>query len=363
MPLPPPIQPNPAGAEAAAKAGKGEPKGMYLYDDNGPLDDEAEVTMAPESNNGTHVVRKGDTLWGISATYFRNPWYWPKLWAFNPSITNPHWIYPGDIIKLSAGGPAVAEQPVKPENPTATEETPKLVSRAPVQTGLFLRQNGFVEPKELEKAATIIGSKEEKIMLSTLDDAYVQFSDKQPMAPGEKYTVYKPIRTVKHPQTGKRLGEIVEIFGEVVVKSVTDGKIARCTIIDSTDTIERGYKVGPLRRTFKQVQPKPADHDLAAVVVATLRPVELVGTDMLVFIDRGTQDGVELGNQFTIVRRGDGYQPLLWRGDPIDDKRFPREIVGQVQVVDLRDRLATGWVTRSNREARIGDRVELHRGE
>src|SRR5207249_3869554 len=111
--------------------------------------------------------------------------------------------------------------------------------------------------------------------------------------------------------------------------------------------------VGPLKRTFKLVEPKPADRDLAAVVVATLRPVELVGTDMLVFIDRGQQDGVMMGNQFTIVRRGDGYQPLLWRGDPIDDKRFPREVVGQVQIVDLRERIATGWVTKSAKEARI----------
>ena len=84
---------------------------------------------------------------------------------------------------------------------------------------------------------------------------------------------------------------------------------------------------------------------------------------MLVFIDRGAEDGVELGNQFQIVRRGDGYQPLLWSGAPVDDKRFPREILGQVEVVDLRDHLATGWVTGTTKETRVGDRVELHQGE
>src|SRR5262249_23097499 len=157
------------------------------------------------------------------------------------------WIYPGDIIKLSAGG-ATAEEKGEPqaavEQPKSEQPLPRLVGREPAQTGLFLRQNGFVEPGELEKAATIIGSKEEKIMLATLDDAYAQFTNKQPLEVGQKYSIYKPIRTVKHPQTGKRLGEIVEIFGEAVVKSVTDGKIARMTITDSTDTIERGYKVG-----------------------------------------------------------------------------------------------------------------------
>jgi hypothetical protein len=360
-----PGMPYPVIPPATEQAPAGKPKeraGYYIYDDSNLGEEEEEVAVAP-STAGTHVVRRGDTLWGLSATYFRNPWYWPKLWALNPSITNPHWIYPGDVIKLQAGGP---EENVAPqaEQPKSEAQLPKPIGLAqPGQTGLFLRQNGFVEPGELEKAATIVGSKEEKIMLATLDDAYAQFTNKQPLEVGQKYSIYKPIRTVKHPQTGKRLGEIVEIFGEAVVKSVTDGKIARMTITDSTDTIERGYKVGVLKRTFKRVPHKNAEHDLAGVVVATLRPVELVGSNMLVFIDRGEKDGVELGNNFQVVRRGDGYQPLLWQGEPIDDKRFPREVIGDIEVVELRDRLATGWVTHSAKEARIGDRVELHQGE
>ena len=26
--------------------------------------------------------------------------YWPKLWALNPHVTNPHWIYPGTEIRF-----------------------------------------------------------------------------------------------------------------------------------------------------------------------------------------------------------------------------------------------------------------------
>ena len=42
-----------------------------------------------------------------------------------------------------------------------------------------------------------------------------------------------------------------------------------------------------------------------------------------------------------VTRRGDGYQPLLAKG-PMDDRRFPRETIGEIVVVDLRDHLATG---------------------
>jgi len=37
-----------------------------------------------------HVVQKGDSLWTICEFYFRDPWRWPKVWALNPEVTNPH---------------------------------------------------------------------------------------------------------------------------------------------------------------------------------------------------------------------------------------------------------------------------------
>ena len=51
----------------------------------------------------TYVIKKGDTLWGISERFINDPYYWPNLWANNPEITNPHLIYPGDQIRIFGG--------------------------------------------------------------------------------------------------------------------------------------------------------------------------------------------------------------------------------------------------------------------
>ena len=47
-----------------------------------------------------HIVEPGDTLWDLSARYLSNPWYWQSIWAMNQQITNPHWIYPGDVLNF-----------------------------------------------------------------------------------------------------------------------------------------------------------------------------------------------------------------------------------------------------------------------
>jgi LysM repeat protein len=351
-PLPPATteQPAPSGKEPTTRA----PSGLFVSE--GSSEAVTAENQPAEAAPETHTVQKGDTLWDISAHYLGSPWSWPKLWSYNPQVTNPHWIYPGDLLRLYPPGvaPPVAA-------PGSTVPLPRISGGPRGGRGVFLRQNGFIEDQELKVAGKIVGSKEEKRMLATLDEAYVQFPADKTLQVGERLSVYMPVGVVKHPVTNKRLGQKVQIFGEVEIRAVTDAHIARVAIVDSSDPIERGFFVGPLRREFKIVEPRADRANLKGVVVAVLRPHVMVASTDIVFVDQGRDDGLEVGNRLLVVRRGDGYAPLL-KARPLDDPRFPAETLAEILVVETRAHLSTGLVTRSAVEARVGDRVEARAG-
>jgi nucleoid-associated protein YgaU len=52
-----------------------------------------------------HIVVRGDTLWDIADHYLGDPFRYPELAALS-HIKDPHWIYPGDVIRIIRKKPA-----------------------------------------------------------------------------------------------------------------------------------------------------------------------------------------------------------------------------------------------------------------
>ncbi len=350
-----PVQPQ-------AEAGQADTGGYYYMDDyiGQPPDDldgpAGEGYSGPVPD--VHVVRSGDTLWDLSQAYFSNPWEWPKVWSYNAQITNPHWIYPGDQVRLlpeglPAEGGAIAGMPT-------TVAAAAMAQPAPIRRfGVGLRQLAFVDVDELEAAARIDGGVVEKELLADGDTVYLAYPEGQMPRTGERFAIYEEKKRVKHPDSGEVVGSYVRILGELEVVSAQRGKRARAIITDSNDVIERGDRVGPLQRTFKTVEPSRNEVSRQGTVVAMLKNDELIGEGEIVFLDLGAADGVKVGNRMFVVRRGDAYAEVMGPGDNIgkDDRRFPARAIGEVLVVQTGDEVAVGLVTLALQEMGVGDLV------
>ncbi len=308
-----------------------------------------------------HVVQDGDTLSGICAYYYGDMYLWPKIWSYNPHITNAHWIFPGDRIRLTDPYESVSG----PEGPGLSYAE----TYDPRQTGgqtYLLERYAFIDEDELNRSMEVTGGANAAIMMGTLDTAYVGYDEANPPIPGERLSVYRkkqPVYDIKvkgknqKHRKGKRIGWLVEVVGEVYVKSVAD-KSAEAEIVDSVRPVERGNRVGELKTRFTRVSPTANEVTTNGLVVETIREQTITGETMFVIVNIGAEDGVRRGNTMDVVQKGDAYTPDHRLHQPYD-KGHPRRVLARLLVLQIEGDSALTVVTDSVQEIVIGDHVEI----
>ena len=306
-----------------------------------------------------HVVRKGDTLWDICWFYFNNPWEWPKIWSYNQAITNPHWIYPGDLVRLYPKGLQSKPDIDDPEDPPGP-----IVGPTPAQRySVSLRQVAFVDREDLDFTAKIVGAEDEKLMLASGDSVYLEYEGKTPKV-GDRFAIYAETKKVRNPKKPKKtVGAYVKILGELQIRSVKKGKRARAEITDSVDVIERGARVGPLQRTYRTVEPQRNEVDLQGTIIALINSDALIGQGQIIFIDSTEESGLKVGNRMYVVRRGDAYEEFMGpaTGAGKDDRRFPARAIGEIIIVQTGKKVSVAVVTLSLQEIGVGDLVLMRK--
>jgi len=317
----------------------------------------------PFGQEATHQVVRGDTLWDLSERYLGSPWHWPRVWSYNPEIENPHWIFPGDRIRL---GPAAAV-------PVATEEEPIFDDEIPAEIpevatvgkigyqggGRRFRTEGIISRGALEESGTIASSFEEKELLAEGDRVYLAWPKKRPVQVGATYVVFRPEGRIYHPVTEAYVGHFTRLLGAVrVVDASPYRKHVTAEIVRSFEEIERGDRIGPsLFELERSVSDRPNTRNLVGRIAATLTSgVRELGQDHLVFVDRGREHGVLPGNRFQVARAGDGLEPP---DEAYFGSELPAEIVGELLVIEVHEGASTAVVVSSRREFQVGDRVVM----
>ncbi|RJO72606.1 MAG: LysM peptidoglycan-binding domain-containing protein [Myxococcales bacterium] len=333
-----------------------------------------------------YVVQSGDTLWDISGRILGNPWYWQKVWAMNPQIENPHWIYPGNIIYFQPAGMrgAMVSAPGEeaPQGESAGQDelgsVPEIIDegswgkvaeggRYQLQQYLTdissskynffnFRRDGFIAKNELKASGHIANSPEDVFLLTEQDRIYIEPEDQTTFSIGQTYQIFRHEGEVEHPATGEDLGYRVRVLGQCVVKRVTN-KVVTAQITQNYDAIERGDLVRPWKSPVKDIRPTRNKVNLRGYVVDLMEDHGLLAEHLVVYLDKGISQGVEEGNRMFVIRRGD---PTGW-DDGFDTDDMPYEKIGELIVLSAGSNTSTALVTRSLLDLRIGDEVVMEK--
>jgi LysM domain len=357
-----------------------------------------------EHHPDTYTVQKGDTLWSISARFLQRPWLWPEVWQANPQVSNPHLIYPGDVINLVyvngqprlgiAGqggfGPHVRATPV--------DDAIKPVPLSAIED--FLKKPRIISEDEFKHAPHVVGIEDHHINGLTGQLVYVRGLD----APaGQQFTLVRPMgryyeitskdgqpsATYRQPLDVRDnrmemlwheapwdstlhgdvhfLGYEVMQFGTVQITRA--GSPASTVVLNADFEVRAGDYLLPLDTLgydYEYVPHPPKQLPPNMTVITFTDALNAVGRLQVVGLSRGSTDGVENGQVYSIFTPGDQVED---RTDFPEDSvkaflhpkdaqvQLPEEYIGHVMVFRTFEHVSYGLIMDGIKPVHLGDRL------
>lgn len=319
---------------------------------------------AQVSASEEYIVEKNDNLWDISTKKLDDPFLWPKLWNVNPHIENPDLIYPGtkifipsreELMQIPVTALPAKEIPVARKQKTIKSEPKSIWKYAPLmQRKHIIEKNLYIASGWISDTYPSIGeitsSPTNQQMTSKNDIVYFELPESlSPVKPAlilsgneasmtvKRFFAIRDIKIVKHPVSGKRIGHQIRISGilEVIGK---DGNMIKAKITDSFEDVHIGDGLLPYQELEPPLIPDTVrTPDIQGYIIESHMSSYLVSEGNIVFLDKGENDGIKVGDVFTALREHPAESPI-----------------GKIQIVSLQPSTSGAVILQNSQEIKIG---------
>lgn len=254
-----------------------------------------------------YTVKKGDTLWDISQRFNDTPWQWPDLWKENEQLPNPHWIYPGERIRLYRKGDKHRYQEQTQSVPSVTPQidasTPA-VEPSPRVDFYYGRMDyvGFIRKPSVEPLGRIFSVLDNKTLISDGDVVYIgppRSGKAADFAPGARFTIFRKLKPTEEHNSDRSIGTQHYLLG---VLEVT--KIEPQYAIAKVTKAFRAIKPDDLLMEYQEQSPEMAVEEstpgIVGKIIGSEEHTRLINENNIVFIDKGEDANIRKGQQYTV---------------------------------------------------------------
>jgi hypothetical protein len=283
----------------------------------------------------TYVVQQGDTLWDIAGQFLNDPWHWTEVWQANPTLANPHRLYPGDVLQIvqQDGTQQIARSSQLRHvqlRPTVRVETlDKAIASIPIHAlAPFLTRPIVTNAEEINQAPYVVGFADDHTLGGTGDRVFVRHLM---ASPGTRYEILRPGQEYRDHETNNLLGLEAHFIGNARLER--SGDPAVLTITRSKMETLIGDRLRPAteqQNILSDFLPQSAPPNTRAHIISVLGGVDQIGQYNAIVLDRGTEDGVNTGLVFGIYRSDELRRDIVksqtirwnWRQESPLDSQF-----------------------------------------
>ena len=274
---------------------------------SGPAPDASIINpTAPKS----YVVKRGDTLWGISSMFLKDPWLWPEVWYINPQVANPHLIYPGDTLSLAYGADGRPQIRLISQGGNGARLDPRLrtdpidgaIPTIPYQAiAAFLSRPSLLTKEQVKDAPYVLAFRDQHEVAGTGIEVYIRHLS---ATDNSRYSIVHVGPPLRDPDDNSVIGYQGMYTGTALVAK-GDGEVTKAVLVDSARETLRGDKVLPSDTDVPlNFQPMAPRGNVKGAIIAVVDGTDLIGQFQIVALNRGQRDGLANGTVLAVDHRG-----------------------------------------------------------